>query len=348
MKRALLALALALSAFPSFARYCTPNGANYELIVSDQEPVDSTGSGPEGESCIVSHSKGRNVLGAYFEWNVYRSVYRCGGPQSESTTFGESTYGTQTSCNDGCVVQTTKTPYISMQGTGADSYYAAFTHETSGETGANCTNDFVPTDTTQSNNPNQMDSGPCPEGSAYGTINDVEVCVPGGNNAPPGFEPADPADPDNPITPGTTPTNGIAPGAPAPTGTPRPDGTVPTTPGTGNGDPNNPGNGTGDGTGTDFSQMCLDNPDILACKKLASPEGTFDIPKRDQDISIQSGPNWAGGGTCPADVSVNIGGQQVTILATSTMCSLIESYMRPIILLLAAISAAFIVIPKAE
>lgn len=90
--------------------------------------------------------------------------------------------------------------------------------------------------------------------------------------------------------------------------------------------------------------LCALFPDILACKKLEEPTKE-ELPKRDQDITLQTGPSFSGG-SCPPDVVVSVGGQQVTVLSTAQPCGWIESYMRPIILLLASISAVFIVLPR--
>lgn len=90
--------------------------------------------------------------------------------------------------------------------------------------------------------------------------------------------------------------------------------------------------------------LCALFPDILACKKLDAPEPA-EIPKRDQDITLQTGPSFSGG-SCPPDVVVSVGGQQVTVLSTAQPCDWISAYMKPIILLLASISAAFIVLPR--
>ncbi len=95
----------------------------------------------------------------------------------------------------------------------------------------------------------------------------------------------------------------------------------------------------------DLPGLCELYPDILACKKL--DEVTDEIPKRDQDIALQDGPDFAGG-SCPPDVTVSVNGQSVTVLSTALPCDWIQTYLRPIILLLASISAAFIVVPRAE
>jgi hypothetical protein len=90
--------------------------------------------------------------------------------------------------------------------------------------------------------------------------------------------------------------------------------------------------------------LCALFPDILACKKLDAPAEEV-IPKRDQDISLQTGPTFSGG-SCPPDVVVSVAGQQVTVLSTAQPCDWISAYMKPIILLLASISAVFIVLPR--
>lgn len=91
-------------------------------------------------------------------------------------------------------------------------------------------------------------------------------------------------------------------------------------------------------------QLCELFPDILACKELQAPDPET-IPTETRDITLQSGPTFSGS-SCPPDVVVNVAGRSVTLLDTSQACGWIESFMRPIILLLAAISAAFIVLPR--
>jgi len=96
----------------------------------------------------------------------------------------------------------------------------------------------------------------------------------------------------------------------------------------------------------DEIDICKLNPDILACKKLEEPEQT-EIPKRSEEISLQQGGTFSGGG-CVPDLVVNVFGQQVTVLSMATPCGWITDYMRPLILLLAAMSAVFIIYPKSD
>lgn len=90
--------------------------------------------------------------------------------------------------------------------------------------------------------------------------------------------------------------------------------------------------------------LCEKNPDILACKKLEQPEQT-EIPKETRKIELVSGPTF-GGGSCIPDVMANVNGQSIKILETSTPCGWITDYFKPLILLLASISAVFIVMPR--
>lgn len=94
------------------------------------------------------------------------------------------------------------------------------------------------------------------------------------------------------------------------------------------------------------TDLCKDHPDILACKKLEEPEAA-DIPKRSEEISLQQGSTFSGGG-CVPDLVVQVFGRSVTVLSMATPCGWITSYMRPLILLLAAMSAVFIIYPKGD
>lgn len=90
--------------------------------------------------------------------------------------------------------------------------------------------------------------------------------------------------------------------------------------------------------------LCEKNPDILACKKLEQPDPE-EIPKENRQIELVSGPTFSGG-SCIPDVMANVNGQSIKILETSTPCGWITDYFKPLILLLASISAVFIVMPR--
>ncbi len=90
--------------------------------------------------------------------------------------------------------------------------------------------------------------------------------------------------------------------------------------------------------------LCEKNPDILACKKLDQPDPE-EIPKENRQIELVSGPTFSGG-SCIPDVMTTVNGQSIKILETSTPCGWITDYFKPLILLLASISAVFIVMPR--
>jgi len=90
--------------------------------------------------------------------------------------------------------------------------------------------------------------------------------------------------------------------------------------------------------------ICKNNPDILACKKLDSPE-EGEIPKDDRDITLQDGPTF-GGGACIPNVTVQVFGTSITALNFTEPCRWLSDYLKPLLLLMASISAVFIVLPR--
>lgn len=90
--------------------------------------------------------------------------------------------------------------------------------------------------------------------------------------------------------------------------------------------------------------ICKLNPDILACKKLDPPE-EGEIPKEDRDITLQTGPTF-GGGACIPNVTVQVFGTTITALNFTEPCRWLSDYLKPLLLLMASISAVFIVLPR--
>ena len=90
--------------------------------------------------------------------------------------------------------------------------------------------------------------------------------------------------------------------------------------------------------------LCEKNPDALACQKvdLDTPEG--EIPKTTRELTYHPENNF-GGGSCPANVYTNVSGRQVQVFDWAQSCSMIATYVRPIILLLGAMAALLILIP---
>ena len=90
--------------------------------------------------------------------------------------------------------------------------------------------------------------------------------------------------------------------------------------------------------------LCEKHPDILACSKpeLDVPDG--EIPKVTKQITyVEEG--GFGGGSCPSNVYASLYGRQTMVYEWSRTCSVVSTYIRPIILLLGAMGALFILIP---
>lgn len=92
---------------------------------------------------------------------------------------------------------------------------------------------------------------------------------------------------------------------------------------------------------------CDKYPNSLGCSAVDIP-ASEQVPRRSQDITLQIGPSFTGPASCPANVTMNLRGHQLTLLPMSTACGWIVDYVRPLMLLLAAITAVFIVLPSNE
>ena len=90
--------------------------------------------------------------------------------------------------------------------------------------------------------------------------------------------------------------------------------------------------------------FCKSNPEVIACKKLEfdTPEG--EIPRRTFDLTY-SEESFLDGGACPADVYVQVRGQQVKAIDWQSHCSRITTYVRPLVILLSGFIALLILIP---
>lgn len=90
--------------------------------------------------------------------------------------------------------------------------------------------------------------------------------------------------------------------------------------------------------------LCEKHPDILACQKpeLDVPDG--EIPKSTKQITyVEEG--GFGGGSCPSNVYASLHGKQTMVYEWTRTCSVVSTYIRPIIILLGAMGALFILIP---
>lgn len=90
--------------------------------------------------------------------------------------------------------------------------------------------------------------------------------------------------------------------------------------------------------------LCEKHPDILACQKpeLDVPDG--EIPRTTKQITYAEEGGF-GGGSCPSNVYANLHGKQTMVYEWTRTCSVVSTYIRPIILLLGAMGALFILIP---
>ncbi|WP_417284448.1 hypothetical protein [Comamonas sp.] len=89
---------------------------------------------------------------------------------------------------------------------------------------------------------------------------------------------------------------------------------------------------------------CQKNPDRLSCQKvdLDTPEG--EIPKAKFNVTYSIEDSW-GGGSCPADVYTNVGGQSIKAYDWQQTCGYVATYVRPMLYVLCAFGALLIVMP---
>jgi hypothetical protein len=106
----------------------------------------------------------------------------------------------------------------------------------------------------------------------------------------------------------------------------------------------NPDTDTDKPTEEQDKSLCEKHPEILACSKpeLDVPDG--EIPKLTKQITYAEEGGF-GGGSCPSNVYANLHGKQTMVYEWTRTCSVVSTYIRPIILLLGAMGALFILIP---
>ncbi|WP_260673432.1 IgG-binding virulence factor TspB family protein [Comamonas aquatica] len=169
--------------------------------------------------------------------------------------------------------------------------------------------------------------------------------IPTGNPVPnPSYNPSQPVSPSNQpfVQPGVKVEPAPSPSAPwqvdvkpvnrpteSPTGS-----TAPTT------DPSTTETPREDGK--EDRDFCDKNPESLACTELDTPEG--EIPKSTFDVSYSIENSW-GSGSCPADKYATLAGKSVKVYDWAQTCDYVATYVRPILLVLCALGALFIVMP---
>lgn len=95
-------------------------------------------------------------------------------------------------------------------------------------------------------------------------------------------------------------------------------------------------------TEEDGETECQKNPESLACADLDTPDG--EIPKSTASVTYQVEDTF-GSGSCPADVYGTINGQSVKLYDYAQTCNYVSMYVRPMLLVLCALGALFIVMP---
>ena len=96
----------------------------------------------------------------------------------------------------------------------------------------------------------------------------------------------------------------------------------------------------------DFYTDCDKYPGSLGCMPVDSPPSE-QIPSETRQITLQNGPSF-NGGSCPANLNITVAGRVFTAVDMVQPCNWIANYVKPVLLLLAAISAVFIVMPRSE
>jgi len=86
-------------------------------------------------------------------------------------------------------------------------------------------------------------------------------------------------------------------------------------------------------------------PNALGCASVASPDPE-PLPTITRDISMLPGGIFSSSSACPADVSMPFRGSTLVLIPMATACGLISTWFRPIVLLIAGLTAIFIVLPS--
>jgi len=96
-------------------------------------------------------------------------------------------------------------------------------------------------------------------------------------------------------------------------------------------------------TTDDKRTECQKNPESLSCATTDVPDG--EIPKSSKTVTYSEDGFLSGGGTCPADKYASIHGVSTKVWDWQQACGYISGPIRAVVLVLAALSAAFILIP---
>lgn len=111
--------------------------------------------------------------------------------------------------------------------------------------------------------------------------------------------------------------------------------------------PESEGDGQGDtAKPEELQSLCEKHPDILACAKMDEPHEE-ELPQEEKPIEITPDSGWgADGASCPAPKMISVQGRQIAV-PFDLFCKYMDG-MRPIILAMAWLSAAFILVGARE
>jgi len=92
--------------------------------------------------------------------------------------------------------------------------------------------------------------------------------------------------------------------------------------------------------GSEQSMFCTLFPDILACAKFGEAEE--EVPRSTREVTF-SEENLFGGGTCPTDQTFTFKGSTIPITNYAQACDLLQTYVRPLAILLAFFTGLMII-----
>ncbi len=88
---------------------------------------------------------------------------------------------------------------------------------------------------------------------------------------------------------------------------------------------------------------CEKDSSKINCTTLGEPKDE-NMPKADRNITYTP-ESWFGGGSCPADKYFDVQGQHIKLIDWQENCYYLVTYLRPVLLVLAAFSALMVLIP---
>lgn len=96
----------------------------------------------------------------------------------------------------------------------------------------------------------------------------------------------------------------------------------------------------------DSKTDCDKKPDSNGCRTDDFDTPDDKIPKVDKPMTLKTENLGFGGGSCPADVYINAGGMRLKALDWAYSCNLITTFLKPLVLVLAAFGAAMVLFGK--